>query len=290
MPLRALHLLSCLLFLLLPGPSLRAAEPTPPALMLATTYEAGVDVSEYWISEKLDGVRGRWDGTVLRTRGGYRVDPPDWFTADWPTVAMDGELWLGRGRFSDVSGVARSTEPDEAAWRQVKFMVFDLPASTEPFGTRVLQMRSVLAQADIDWLQPVPQVRVANAGELDERFDAVVAAGGEGLMLHHRLAKYAFGRSDDLLKYKPYQDAEALVVGHTDGRGKYAGMLGALIVERPDGLRFRIGSGFTDAQRAEPPPVGSHVTYRYNGLTSNGVPRFARFLHIRHLLPPPDPE
>lgn len=283
-------LLSCLLLCLLPCPTSRAAEPTPPALMLATTYEAGVDVSDYWVSEKLDGVRGRWDGTVLRTRGGHLIDPPDWFTAGWPTVPMDGELWMGRGRFSELSGVVRSIEADEPAWRQVRFMVFDLPASAEPFGVRVKKMRTLLGQADIAWLQPAAQVRVADARELDERFDAVVAAGGEGLMLHHRLARYEFGRSDDLLKYKPYQDAEARVVGHTAGRGKYVGMLGALIVERPDGLQFRIGSGLSNEQRADPPPLGSHVTYRYNGLTTNGVPRFARFLHIRHLLPPPDPQ
>lgn len=288
MPLRSLCLLSCLLLFLLPSPTMHAAGPTPPSLMLATTYEAGIDVSDYWVSEKLDGVRGRWDGAVLRTRGGHLVEPPGWFTANWPKLPMDGELWMGRGRFSEVSGVVRSIQAGDRAWRQVQFMVFDLPASTEPFGTRVLRMRTVLAQADIAWLQPVAQVRVADARELDERFEAVVAAGGEGLMLHHRRASYELGRSDDLLKHKPYQDAEAQVIGFTAGRGKYVGMLGALIVERPDGLRFRIGSGFSDEERAEPPPVGSHVTYRYNGLTVNGVPRFARFLHIRHLLPPPD--
>lgn len=290
MALRTLYLLSCLLFSLVFCSPSHAADPIPPALMLATTYEAGIDVSEYWVSEKLDGVRGRWDGKELRTRGGHPVASPDWFTANWPEVPMDGELWMGRGRFSEVSGVVRSAEAGEQAWRQVQFMVFDLPTSSEPFGKRVLRMRVLLAQADISWLQPIAQIRVAGARELDERFNAVVAAAGEGLMLHHRLAKYELGRSEDLLKYKPYQDAEAQVIGHTGGQGKYTGMLGALIVERPDGLQFRIGSGFSDEERVKPPPLGSHVTYRYNGLTSKGVPRFARFLHIRHLLPPPDPE
>ena len=73
------------------------------------------------------------------------------------------------------------------------------------------------------------------------------------------------------------------------GQGQYAGLLGALIVERPDGLRFRIGSGFSNAQRARPPAIGSQVTYRYNGLTDSGTPRFARFLRERALVPPPDP-
>lgn len=284
-----LRLICLLLFaLLLPAP-LPATEPEPPRLLLATSYEAGIDVSEYWISEKLDGVRGRWTGEVLLTRGGHRIHAPDWFVEGWPPIALDGELWIDRGRFEDISGIARTGIPFDDDWRQVRFMVFDLPDDDGPFQARVLRMRRLLDAAGIAWLQPVAQFRIADADALDARLDAVVAAGGEGLMLHHRDARYGIGRSEHLLKYKPWDDAEARVVGHTEGRGKYEGMLGALIVERPDGLRFRLGSGFTDGQRADPPPLGSWVTYRYNGLTGNGVPRFARFLRIRHELPPPEP-
>jgi DNA ligase-1 len=278
----------CLLLCLFPS-ALFAAVVSPPRLMLATGYEAGIDVSEYWVSEKLDGVRGRWDGHELRTRGGQLIRPPAWFTRNWPAVAMDGELWIARGRFDEASGIVRANDVVDGAWRRMHFMVFDLPTDPGPFGSRVLRMRKLLAATGIAWLQPVAQFRVHDAHALDARLASTVAAGGEGLMLHHRNARYRFGRSDDLLKYKPYDDAEARVVGHTAGQGKYRGMLGALIVERPDGLRFRIGSGLTDAQRAAPPTVGSFVTYRYNGLSSKGVPRFARFLHVRHEMPPPDP-
>ncbi|MGH8084040.1 MAG: DNA ligase [Lysobacter sp.] len=283
---------SCLLLLclLMPVSSLAADDADPPRLMLATSYEAGVVVSDYWVSEKLDGVRGHWDGHALRTRGGYPVNAPAWFTRGWPAVPMDGELWLGRGRFDEVSGLVRALAPADERWRQVRFMVFDLPGHCGPFEARVLRMRTLLAAADIAWLRPVAQRLGTDAASLDDRLEAIVVAGGEGLMLHHRDARYRVGRSDDLLKYKPYQDAEARVVGHTAGRGKYVGMLGALVVERADGLRFRLGSGFTDAQRADPPAMGAYVTYRYNGLTPNGVPRFARFLRVRHLLPPADPE
>ncbi|KGM57463.1 DNA ligase [Lysobacter arseniciresistens ZS79] len=263
---------------------------TPPRVMLASTYEAGIAVDEYWVSEKLDGVRGRWDGQRLWTRGGQPIAAPAWFTKGWPATPMDGELWLGRGRFEDVSVLVRLGTPDAPAWRGLRFMVFDLPAHGGRFGARVEAMRSLLGKAAVPWLQPVKQYRVADAAALDRMFDAVVTAGGEGLMLHHRDARYGAGRSEWLLKYKPYDDAEARVVGHTAGTGKYTGMLGALVVERPDGLRFRLGSGFSDAQRADPPPLGAWVTYRHNGLTTNGVPRFARFLRVRHEFPPPDPE
>ncbi len=268
---------------------LAAAETTTPRLMLATSYRSGAEVSDYWVSEKLDGVRGRWDGRRLHTRGGQPITPPAWFTAGWPKVAMDGELWIGRGRFDEVSGLVRSGKTDGTAWRRVRFMVFDLPDHPGNFDARVMRMRALLAATRISWLQPIPQYRLANATELDDRLKQVVASGGEGLMLHHRNAHYRIGRSDDLLKYKPYEDAEARVVAHTPGKGKYAGMLGALVVQHADGREFRLGSGLTDAQRYAPPPIGSLVTYRYNGLTSKGLPRFARFLRIRHDPAPPDP-
>ena len=286
---RANRLLLCCLLpgLLASSPLALAADPPP--VMLATVYHAGIDVAGYYVSEKLDGVRGRWDGQRLYTRSGLPIDAPAWFTARWPAQPMDGELWLGRGRFDDISALVRAGDGDDRAWREARFMAFDLPDDPGPFSARVRHMRALLDDAGLASLHRIPQFRVDGAGELDAWLERIVAAGGEGLVLQHRDARYHLGRSEDLLKYKPYDDAEARVVGYSAGQGKYAGQLGALIVERPDGLRFRIGSGFSDAQRARPPSIGSHVTYRYNGLTDNGTPRFARFLHVRMLMPPPDP-
>ncbi|MBJ6980704.1 DNA ligase [Luteimonas sp. MC1572] len=238
------------------------------------------DVAGYWVSEKLDGVRGRWDGRRLWTRAGHAIDPPDWFTAGWPQHAMDGELWLGRGRFDEVAALLRRSRNDDA-WRAVRFLVFDLPEHGGPFAARVAAMRTLSGVGAPPWLRAVAQSRVADAAGLQARLAAVLSAGGEGLMLHHGTALYTAGRSDGLRKLKPHDDAEARVVAHLPGNGKYAGMLGALLVERADGTRFRLGSGLSDAERATPPPVGSLVTYRYNGYTGTGLPRFARFLRIR---------
>lgn len=260
-----LHMLCFLMLNLLFAVPLTANNTAPPHLMLATVYDTSVDVSEYWISEKLDGVRGRWDGKTLWSRGGLAINPPNWFIANWPKVPMDGELWIGRGRFDEISSIVRTMNPDNDAWRTVKFMVFDLPADAGTFEARVMHMRTLLAEADVSWLQPINQFELKDTAELDSRLAEIISAGGEGLMLHHRNAIYRVGRSNDLLKYKPFDDAEARVIGHTSGRGKYDGMLGALIVERPDGIRFRLGTGFSDVQRSSPPPVGSWVTYRYNG-------------------------
>lgn len=253
----------------------REALPDP---MLATDYASGIDVTEYLVSEKLDGVRGRWDGATLRFRSGERIRAPGWFTARWPATAMDGELWIGRGRFDEVSGIVRSLTPDTGAWRRVRFMAFDLPAHPGPFEARAALLAELVREAEVDWLQAVGQFRVRNAAELDAQLASVVAAGGEGLILHHRRARYHAGPSRLLMKYKPHRHAEAVVVGYTEGRGKYRGLLGALIVERPDGRRFRLGGGLTDAQRVSPPPLGSRVLYRFDGLTRNGLPRFPRLI------------
>jgi len=274
-------LLALLLLPAAPCTTALAAEAAEPPLMLATPFRADVPVTAYLVSEKLDGVRARWDGRRLRTRSGGAIDAPAWFTAGWPAQALDGELWIGRGRFQDVSDLIRALRPDEAAWRQVRFMAFDLPDDGAAFSHRAERLRALLAASGVPWLRAIPQSRVASRGQLDARLQDVVAAGGEGLMLHRADARYRFGRSDDLHKLKPWDDAEARVVGYRPGSGKYAGMVGALVVEDASGRRFALGSGLSDADRAEPPPPGTIVTYRYNGRTAKGTPRFARYLRVR---------
>lgn len=278
-----------LLLLLLHGLLLATlAHGQPPRLMLATGYHGHLVLADYLVSEKLDGVRGRWDGQALWTRGGARINAPAWFTRRWPRQPLDGELWLGRGRFDAASALVRAGNAQDPAWRDLHFMLFDLPADGGPFQARVARMQALVKASGNAQLRVVEQRRVDNVAALDALFARVVAGGGEGLMLHRRDAHYLVGRSDALLKYKPYDDAEARVVAHLGGKGRYAGLLGALLVQLPDGRRLRIGSGFTDAQRAAPPPLGTWVTYRYNGLTSKDLPRFARFLRVRDELPPPD--
>lgn len=252
-------------------------------LLLAERYAGGVDVSQYWVSEKLDGVRAHWDGRQLRFRSGNPVKAPDWFVAVLPVQALDGELWIARGTFDQLSGIVRREMPDDAEWRQVRYMVFELPGAAGSFTERIVQMKAVVAQAGVPWLQPVEQYHLPDASTLQKKLDEVVRAGGEGLMLHRADALVETGRSAALLKVTPWLDAEARVVAHLPGKGKYAGLLGALRVAMPDGKHFSIGSGFTDAQRRNPPLVGAAVTYRYRELTRNGIPRFPSFLRVREV-------
>ena len=279
------HCLAWLAFAALPAQAADA-----PALLLANVYRPGMPLADYWVSEKYDGVRGYWDGHTLRTRGGETVAAPAWFTAGWPATPMDGELWAGRGRFGHAQSTTRQQQPDDAAWRQMRFMVFDLPAHGGVFDERLGALKTLVASIQQNWVQAVPQQRVASDAALQTLLQRTVRAGGEGLMLHKGSSLYRSGRSDDLIKLKIHEDTEALVVGHLPGKGKHAGRLGALLVEMPTGQRFRLGGGLSDADRANPPPIGSWVTYRFRGTHEGGLPRFASFVRVRLDMPPASPQ
>ena len=276
-----LRLFRALLFglgLAVPGISF-AAE--PPAILLAEVYRDQVDVSRYLVSEKLDGVRAIWDGTSLRFRSGKEINAPRWFVDGLPKRPLDGELWIARGSFERLSGIVRRDVPDDAEWRQVRYMIFELPGAPGTFRERAEAMRQIARDANLPWLREIEQFPVVDRNSLQKRLKEVVKAGGEGLMLHRADAIYETGRSDVLLKMKPWDDAEAVVVGHFPGHGKYAGMMGALRVRSSDGREFSLGTGFTEAQRQNPPALGVTVTYRYRELTGSGLPRFASFLRVR---------
>ena len=257
---------------------------SPPSVLLAHEATEGIDPTPYWVSEKLDGVRAVWDGRALRFRSGRPVQAPDWFVRALPPQAMDGELWLGRGRFAELSGIARKQVPVDAEWRGVRYMIFELPDAPGDFSQRVMAMRTLVVSADAPWLGMVEQVRMPDRAALSARLAEVLAAGGEGLMLHRADAPYLTGRSDALLKLKPWSDAEAIVIAHVTGQGRFVGMLGALEVRMADGRQFRIGTGFSDAERQAPPPIGAQISFRYRGLTATGLPRFASFWRVREPL------
>lgn len=253
----------------------------PPALMLAKHWQAGLDPLGFLVSEKLDGVRAIWDGHVLRFRSGRRIAAPDWFTAALPATSLDGELWLGRRSFDRLSGMVRRSIPVDAEWRELRYMIFDLPGEPVPFGERAARVVSLVDAVGVPWLQVVEQFRVADRASLQSQLVQLVRDGGEGFVLHRADADWAPGRSDALRKLKLVPDEDARVVAHLPGKGRHAGRLGALLLQMPNGQRFALGTGFTDAQRDTPPPVGVFVTYRYRDRTPTGLPRFASFLRVR---------
>jgi len=260
-----------------------------PKIQLATVYKEDINkpvsIGEYFISEKLDGIRGFWNGKNLFTRGGNLIYAPVWFTQDWPNEYIDGELWSDRGEFEKISSCVRKHKPDEqqktSCWLKIHFMMFDLPKHLGTFSQRIKQMNHLVEITNNAYLLAIKQEKINSITLLHQRLSNIVKIGGEGLMLHHQEARYKEGRSTDLMKLKQHDDAEAIVIAHLEGKGKYRNKMGALKVKIPSGLIFKIGSGFTDKQRQKPPPIGSTVTFKYIGKTARGVPKFASFLRIR---------
>lgn len=254
-----------------------------PDIPLAKPFPRGgdIDAAAYLVSEKLDGVRACWDGCELRFRSGLRVPAPQAFLQRLPAEPLDGELWMGRGRFESVAACVRRANPDESEWAGVRYMVFEMPRHPGDFAARAQALARRCAALGWASLQPVAQERCADLQALYARLSAVTQAGGEGLVLHRADAPYVVGRTDALLKLKPLDDDEAVVIAHVPGQGRHRGRMGALSVRRDDGAVFHIGTGFSDDARDQPPPVGSRVTYTHQGLTGSGLPRFPSFLRVR---------
>jgi DNA ligase-1 len=259
----------------------RARATAPPPLLLAQDAPQHLDPAGFLVSEKYDGVRAYWDGRVLRFRSGLPIAAPSAFIERLPPVPLDGELWLGHGRFEALSAIVRRHQPDATSWQALSDMVFDLPRAHGDFASRARRITSIVQQAHWPQLVAVAQDTLASPQALQRRLDEVVAAGGEGLMLHRAGATYVTGRSPALLKLKPLHDAEGRVLAHLAGRGRHAGRLGALQLRTAQGVEFALGTGFSDAQRDDPPAVGSLVSFTHRGFTADGVPRFASLLRVR---------
>jgi DNA ligase-1 len=252
-----------------------------PEILLAQVYQSGLDVTQYLVSEKYDGVRAVWDGKQLISRQGNVIHAPAWFTQNLPKTPLDGELWLARGQFDVLSGTVRKDVPIDAEWQKITYNIFELPDAPGTFDARAKRIVEIVKKANLLHLKAVAQFRVKDEAALNFRLKQVVKNGGEGLMLHRADALYETGRSAVLMKLKPLYDAEATVVAYTPGKGKYTGKLGALVVETSEGIRFKLGTGLTDAQRENPPKIGSLITYTYKDKTKNGKPKVARFLRVR---------
>ncbi len=256
-----------------------------PDIQHGVHYQQVTNISQYFVSEKLDGVRGYWNGKQLLSRQGNVIHSPSWFTQHWPKLPMDGELWLGRGSFQPLLSCVKKQVPAEnkttSCWRDVRFMIFDLPKHPGNFSERVNKMQILLMQSPSAYLAMINQMKLKGLTALEQKLNEVIAAQGEGLMLHLASAYYQKGRNPALMKLKKDQDAEATIIGYTEGKGKYQNQLGAIQVKTNDGVQFKIGSGFSDAQRANPPKIGTIITFKYNGVTQAGIPRFARFWRIK---------
>jgi DNA ligase-1 len=253
---------------------------TAPPVLLAHKWETEHDPTGWWMSEKLDGIRAYWDGEAFVSRLGNRFFAPDWFVEDLPADTLDGELWVGRKMFQKTTSIVRSGAAGQE-WKTVSYVVFDAPNAKGGFEDRIAHAKKVLERSGAPHARPLDHIVCDGFAHLREELRRVEGLGGEGLMLRRPGSKYEVGRSNSLLKVKTFHDAEARVIGHAPGTGKHKGRLGALICELADGVTFNVGTGFSDAERGAPPSIGSLITFRYQELSNDGVPRFPSYVGER---------
>ncbi|MGB5446428.1 MAG: DNA ligase [Psychromonas sp.] len=260
-----------------------AGDLQPPPIQLATIYDQDINIQQYWVSEKLDGVRAYWNGKQLISKQGNIFNAPAWFIKDFPIDPLDGELWIARNQFETVSSITRKKNAPDQEWQKISFMIFDLPGSDQNFTSRLQRLQKLIALSNSPYLKLIKQQKMNSNKQLQLFLEKVLSEGGEGLMLHKDDAYYQAKRSKDLMKLKKQEDAEAVVIQHLPGKGRNSGRLGALLVETETGIKFKIGTGFSDQERENPPPIGATITYTYIGKTRNNVPRFASFKRIREI-------
>jgi DNA ligase-1 len=268
------------------GRALRQDEKTklfgPPVLLANSLDETGdddLDPTGWWYSEKLDGVRAYWNGEVFITRQGHIYEAPAWFTNQFPNHPLDGELWMGRHMFQSTISVVKSG-PSER-WRQVCYMVFDVPHLQTPFEDRIAEAERIAKTVATPWIKCLQHGYVTSFNHLKAKLDEIAGADGEGVMIRKPKSLYEPRRSSTLLKVKPFKDAEAVIIGHTPGKNSNKGLCGGLEVKMPNGKTFCVGTGLKAADRRNPPPIGATITYRYTELTKDGIPKCGSFVCVR---------
>lgn len=243
--------------------------PITSSVMIAKAYN-GQDPTGWWMSEKLDGVRAVWNGKEFVSKNRNIFDAPDWFIKGMPTdIKLDGELWLGRGKFQQTVGKVRSYGNE---WLGMMFRVFDVIGS-DKFEDRMKGLDSILP----NHCMVIPQTACRDHEHLAQFEKGILAFKGEGVVLRKPGSLYTPGKTNNVLKMKKVVLDEALVLEHAPGKH---GKTGALVCEW-QGQVFNLGSGLEGKDRECPPGVGKMVTFKYHGVTDRGKPRHAFFVICR---------
>lgn len=245
-----------------------------PDLFLLNNYNDDINVTSWYMSEKLDGVRAYWDGKNLISRSGKIFSTPSFFTQDFPKHELDGELWSKRGDFSNISSIV-NTKKENKQWSQLTYNIFEVPNAK---GDLLQRLQTV---EESKYIKIIKQIKIKNKKHLQDFLKEVEKKGGEGVVVRDGSLNYYTGRDNNALKVKSYIDEECEVVGYNEGQGKYKDMTGSLSCRMKNMKVINIGSGLDEHQRLHPPKIGAIITFKYYGLTSKGNPRFPIFLHLR---------
>ncbi|CAI2375303.1 unnamed protein product [Moneuplotes crassus] len=247
-------------------------------VMLAGKYDGSQNIDGWYMSEKLDGLRCYFDGKTFRTRNGNLFNPPPEFRENFPEgVHLDGELWIGRNRFHECHSVVRAQTADKG-WYKVKYLIFDAPQHPGTFKQRLEYLKDLLQNIDDGYLTLHEHKICVNAAEVQLEMEKIRKLGGEGLILRDPDSFYEFSkRSNFMLKVKDFHDDEATIIDYENGTGKYKDLMGAVIVQNKYGIKFKVGSGFSDEQRKEKIQIGRKITYKYAELTKKAFLDFLFF-------------
>jgi DNA ligase-1 len=252
-----------------------------PNLLLLKSYNSDVNVINWLMSEKLDGVRAYWNGEELISRSGKAFAVPTWFTKDFPSFKIDGELWTKRGDFEHIISIVNKQEAHEG-WKEISYNIFEVPNQKGGLLERLGVLEKWLEKNPNKFINIIPQTPCKGSEHLKEELKRVEALGAEGLVVRNPDALYIDKRTSEALKVKSFQDDECVVVGYTKGHGKFDGLVGALKCAW-QGRILKIGSGLSLEERKNPPALDVNVTFKYNGLTRKGNPKFPVFLRVREL-------
>ncbi|MCK5854058.1 MAG: DNA ligase [Sulfurovaceae bacterium] len=251
-----------------------------PNLLLLKSYRDDINVTNWLMSEKLDGVRAYWDGKRLISRNGKEFASPKWFTKDFPPFEIDGELWTSRNDFENIISIVNRHTPHEE-WRDISYQIFELPHQKGGLLKRLEVLHLWLKQNPNSIIKIIPQTLCRDSKHLKAQLKIIESKKGEGLVVREPNTPYIGKRSSTSLKVKSSKDDECVVTGYKKGRGKIKGLVGALICKWRDNKVLNIGSGLSMEERRNPPKIGSEITFKYNGLTRYGNPKFPVFLRVR---------
>jgi DNA ligase-1 len=247
-----------------------------PNLLLLKVYK-DQNITGWVMSEKLDGIRGYWDGKNLLTRSGNVIHAPKWFTKNYPSFEIDGELWTKRKDFENISSIVRDKNPSEK-WRDIKHYIFEVPNAKGGLFERLSKVKPY----QNSFIKVIPQLAIRDKNHLQQFLMDIESKNGEGVVVRDPTALYIAKRTTKALKVKTFLDKECRIIAHNRGRGKFSKILGSVTCILDNNITFKIGTGFNLQERENPPPIGSIITFKYKEFTKYGKPRFSVFLRVKN--------
>ena len=248
-------------------------------LQKPSNYKDSIDISNWYMSEKLDGIRAYWDGKELFSKNKNKIFAPSWFTKDFPPFPLDGELWTKRGDFENIQSIVLSQQESQN-WESVTYNIFEIPNANGNFKTRLDFLENYLKKNPNRYIKIIPQIVCKDKNHLNKFLKELLENGAEGVIIKNPNLSYETGRTNNALKVKEFLDDEGKVIAHNFNKD---GSFKSLKIELKNKTVFNLGGGFKKEDRLNPPKIGEFVTFKYYGFTKNGKPKFASFLRVREV-------